>query len=100
MFTHYFTKISLISIIVLSSIFPAVQASEKVKVGFVYAGPIGDHGWAYQHNQGRLAVEHAFGDKVETLYLENVLPGKSAQSAFEKLANQGVSLIFTTSLAI
>ncbi|HQF31533.1 MAG TPA: BMP family ABC transporter substrate-binding protein, partial [Hyphomicrobiales bacterium] len=36
--------------------------AEKLKVGFVYVGPVGDHGWSYQHNQGRLAVEEALGD--------------------------------------
>ncbi|HSC83191.1 MAG TPA: BMP family ABC transporter substrate-binding protein, partial [Pseudomonas sp.] len=24
-------------------------AAEPLKVGFVYVGPIGDHGWTYQH---------------------------------------------------
>ena len=33
----------------------AASAAEKLKVGFVYVGPIGDHGWSYQHDQGRLA---------------------------------------------
>ena len=28
-------------------------AEKKAKVGFVYVGPIGDHGWSYQHNVGR-----------------------------------------------
>ena len=23
-------------------------AADKMKVGFVYVGPIGDHGWSYQ----------------------------------------------------
>ena len=44
----------------------AAGAAEKVKVGFVYVGPVGDHGWTYQHDQGRLAVEKAFGDEVKT----------------------------------
>ena len=30
-----------------------VAAQEKLKVGFVYVGPIGDGGWTYQHDQGR-----------------------------------------------
>ena len=37
-----------------------------VKVGFVYVGPVGDGGWTYEHDQGRLAVEKHFGDRVET----------------------------------
>ena len=73
------------------------QADDKVKVGFVYVGPIGDHGWSYQHNQSRLAVEEAFGDKVETTYVENVTEGPDAERVIEKLARSGNDIIFTTS---
>ena len=31
-----------------------VAAQEPLKVGFVYLGPVGDHGWTYAHDQGRL----------------------------------------------
>ena len=37
-----------------------VSAADKMKVGFVYVGPIGDHGWTYQHDQGRLNMEKHF----------------------------------------
>ena len=50
----------------------AAQADDKLKVGFVYVGPVGDFGYSYQHDQGRQALEKALGDKVETTYLENV----------------------------
>ena len=53
----------------------SAQAADPFKVGFVYVGPIGDHGWSYQHDQGRLAVEKHFGDKVKTTYVENVPEG-------------------------
>ena len=35
------------------------QANADFKVGFVYVGPTGDHGWTYQHDEGRKAVEAA-----------------------------------------
>lgn len=92
-----FIQISLMTIFMALPAFTSAQGAEKLKVGFIYAGPIGDYGWAYQHNQGRLAVEQAFGDKVETLYMDNVSPGKEAETAIEKIANQGAKLIFTTS---
>lgn len=77
---------------------PALAASHgKTKVGFIYVGPIGDHGWSYQHNQGRLAIEEAFGDKVETTYVENVSEGPDAERAIERLAREGFDMIFTTS---
>ncbi len=75
----------------------AAQAADKTKVGFVYVGPIGDHGWSYQHDQGRLAIEKKFGDKVETTYVENVSEGPDAERVIEKLARAGNDIIFTTS---
>ena len=76
--------------------FGAAQA-EPVKVGFVYVGSIGDYGWNYAHNAGRLAVEKEFGDKVKTSYVENVAEGPDAQRVITQLANTGHKLIFTTS---
>ena len=43
----------------------ARPAGEPIKVGFVYVGPIGDLGWTYAHDQGRLALEEAIPN-VET----------------------------------
>ena len=75
----------------------SASAADKLKVGFVYIGPIGDHGWTYAHDQGRLMVEEALGDQVETVYVENIPEGPDAERAIERLARQGVGLIFTTS---
>jgi len=73
------------------------HGDEKLKVGFVYVGPIGDHGWTYQHHDGLLAVEEEFGDRVETVYVENIAEGPDAERAITRLARQGAGLIFTTS---
>ncbi len=72
-------------------------AAADLKVGFVYVGPVGDHGWTYQHDQGRLAVEAEFGDKVETTFVENVAEGPDAERVIRQLAASGHGLIFTTS---
>ncbi|MCG7624663.1 BMP family ABC transporter substrate-binding protein [Epibacterium sp. Ofav1-8] len=72
-------------------------AQDKTKVGFVYVGPVGDGGWTYEHDQGRLAVEEEFGDKVETVYVENVAEGPDAERVITQMALQGADLIFTTS---
>lgn len=74
-----------------------VAQAEPFKVGFVYVGPIGDHGWSYQHNVGRLAIEEAYGDKVKTSYVENVAEGADASRVIDRLATSGNDLIFTTS---
>lgn len=75
----------------------AAQAQDKVKACFVYVGPIGDGGWTYQHDQGRLAVIEAFGDKVETAYQENVPEGADAERVLTQMALSGCNIIFTTS---
>ena len=71
--------------------------AEPFKVGFVYVGPVGDYGWSYQHDQGRLAVQKAFGDKVKTTYVEKVAEGADAVRVIDRLAADGNKLIFTTS---
>ncbi|WP_299778454.1 BMP family ABC transporter substrate-binding protein [uncultured Roseobacter sp.] len=70
---------------------------EKTKVGFVFVGPIGDGGWTYEHNKGRLAVEEALGDAVETVYVENVAEGPDSERVMTQMALDGADLIFTTS---
>jgi basic membrane protein A and related proteins len=74
-----------------------VHAAEKLKVGFIYLGPIGDLGWTYQHDLGRKAMEKALGDKVETTYLENVPETADAERSIEQLVRTGHKLIFATS---
>lgn len=73
------------------------HAADKLKVGFVYLGPVGDFGWTYQHDIGRKAAVKEFGDKIETTYLENVSEGPDSERAIEQLARAGNKLIFTTS---
>jgi simple sugar transport system substrate-binding protein len=75
----------------------ALAADAKTKVAFVYVGPIGDHGWSYRHNEGRLAIEKAFPGKVETTYVESVPEGADAERVIQQLAAKGNNLIFTTS---
>jgi basic membrane protein A and related proteins len=71
--------------------------AEPTKVGFVYVGPVGDGGWTYEHDKGRQAVEAAFGDDVETTFVENVAEGPDAERVMTQMALQGADLIFTTS---
>ncbi|WP_267359595.1 MULTISPECIES: BMP family ABC transporter substrate-binding protein [unclassified Methylobacterium] len=72
------------------------QAEGKLKVGFVYVGPVADYGYSFQHDLSRKALAEAMPDKVETTYLENV-PEADSERAIEKLARSGMGLIFTTS---
>jgi len=77
--------------------FSVAHAGDKIKVGFIYVGPIGDHGWTYRHDIGRLDVEKHFGDKVETVYLENVKYGPDSERAIRAMAQNGADIIFATS---
>lgn len=74
----------------------ASLAADPVKVGFIYIGPVGDHGWTYRHDIGRQQVEEAFGDKVETSYIEGVQYGPDAERAMRQMAEDH-DIIFATS---
>ncbi|MEZ5724658.1 MAG: BMP family ABC transporter substrate-binding protein [Paracoccaceae bacterium] len=73
------------------------QDGEKLKVGFIYVGPVGDGGWSYQHDQGRKAIEAEYGDRIETTFIESVPEGADAERALTQLALAGNKLIFATS---
>lgn len=76
----------------------SLAQGEKLKVGFVYVGPISDDGWTYEHEQGRLAINAAYPDTVETAYVENVAETMAdAGRVIRDFAQKGYKLIFTTS---
>ncbi|WP_046865211.1 BMP family ABC transporter substrate-binding protein [Microvirga massiliensis] len=82
--------------VALGMVSGGAMAQQKLKVGFIYVGPVGDYGWSYQHDVGRKAIEKEFGDRVETTYVESV-PEADSERAIEQLARTGHGLIFTTS---
>src|SRR5215813_4854978 len=82
---------------ILSSANGAETTANKLKVGFIYLGPVGDMGWTYQHEVGRKGLVKDLGDKIETTYLENVPEGPDAERSIEQLVRSGHKLIFTTS---
>ncbi len=70
-------------------------ASLANNVGFVYVSPIGDAGWTYQHDLGRLQVEKETG--ATTKYVENVAEGADAERVIREMAKRGDKVIFATS---
>ncbi len=48
--------------------------ADTTKVGFVYVGPVGDGGWTYEHDQGRMAVESGIWRRSRTLYSLKTFP--------------------------
>ncbi|UST85718.1 BMP family ABC transporter substrate-binding protein [Pseudomonas siliginis] len=75
----------------------SASAADPLKVGFVYIGPIGDHGWTYQHEQGRKALAEKLGTQITTSYVENVAEGADAERVIRNMAKDKYDLIFTTS---
>jgi basic membrane protein A len=72
------------------------QASaEDMNVGFVYVSPIGDAGWSYAHDQGRLQVEDMEG--VTTSYVEAVAEGPDSERVMQNMARKGYDVVFATS---
>jgi basic membrane protein A len=92
-------KLLQLLIVALSVMFFSVAATagDKTKVGFIYVGPTGDHGWTYRHDIGRQDVEKHFGDKVETTFIESVKYGPDSERAIRAMAKSGADIIFATS---
>lgn len=71
-------------------------ADKQIKAGFIYVGPVGDAGWTWAHDQGRLEMEKA--DYVEpSTFLESVPEGAESARVINGLVRKGHNLIFTTS---
>ncbi|WP_025899648.1 BMP family ABC transporter substrate-binding protein [Sneathiella glossodoripedis] len=85
------------AVAVAGSMLVSANVSAQDKVGFVYVGPIGDHGWTYRHDIGRQAVEKELGDKVKTTYVESVKEGPDSERVIRQMAADGHKIIFTTS---
>lgn len=70
---------------------------EEIHAGFVFSAPIGDAGWTFSHNVGRLAIE-ALPFVSETSHVESI-PEDAAliAEAIDELIAGGANLIFGTS---
>ena len=72
-------------------------AAEKLKIAFVYVGPVGDLGWTYNHDQARKYIESELPGQVETAFAEQISEGPDAERVIRDFARKGYRLIFTTS---
>jgi basic membrane protein A len=71
------------------------KASDQSRVAFVYVGPVGDLGWSYAHDQGRLKMAGALG--LATAISESVPEGPDAARVIRDYAQKGYNPIFATS---
>ena len=75
---------------------PTPTPTPKFRVAFIYIGPIGDGGWTFEHEQGRLMlVENVPG--IEAKYIENIPEGVDSTKVIRDYAQQGFNVIITTS---
>ena len=88
--------LSAVAVLALSCLQPA-HAADPLKVGFVYIGPTGDHGWTYSHDQGRKMLEAQSDGKVKTTFVESVQETADAERVFRDLAQKGHKVVFGTS---
>ena len=70
---------------------------QPLEVCFVYVSPVGQAGWSFQHDQGRLAMALALGSQVRTRVVESVAEGPDSERVMRDLASRGCGLIFATS---
>jgi simple sugar transport system substrate-binding protein len=71
----------------------AAHAEDPLKIGFIYPSPVGDVGWAHELDRGRKAIEEAFGDRVESIIVENIPEGPDAARIMNQFAAQGAKMI-------
>ena len=64
------------------------------KAGFIYVGPVVDHGWTLTHDVSRLYLEDELG--IETQFADSVIPADAATRMEEFIAS-GDNVIITTS---
>lgn len=93
-----YKNLAAIAMAVLAFTFPAhAQKREPLKVAVLHVSPVADAGWTRQHEDARLAVQKAFGDRVRTTMVENVAEGPDAERVLRDLAATGHGLIFAPS---
>jgi len=86
----------LLSLALVIGVFVGCESSsDEFVVGFIYVGPVGDGGWTYAHDQGRLALEEQLG--VKTLYKESVPETQEVENEIRTMIDQGAKVIFATS---
>jgi len=73
-----------------------LEAQDKLKVGFIYVGPIGDMGWTNAHDNARKIVEKTF-PWVETVYQEAVPEAKVEGVIDRMIRRERCDIVFTTS---
>lgn len=75
-----------------------LNGKQHLKIAFIYEKTISASSWTYAHELGRLHLEEAFSDEVETIFYENVNVD-NIDEYIELAINEKCNIIFTTSPA-
>lgn len=70
-------------------------STPKLKIAFIYEKTPGTSAWTYAHELGRLHLEQAFSDEVNTVSFENATQ-ENVESLINEAIKSGCNLIFTT----
>lgn len=81
----------------LASISSLLKTPKKLKIGFIHARNPQDSGWTLAHDLGRLELEAAMQDEVDTFVYFDVPEDMYAADKIQELVDQGMDVIFTTS---
>lgn len=81
----------------LSSLSNLLKTHKKLKIGFVHARNPENSGWTMAHDLGRLELESAMAEDVETFAVYDVIESHEAYEEIQKLVSLGMDVIFTTS---
>ncbi len=76
---------------------PTAAPEEPVLIAFGHVGPVSDEGWTWSHDQGMKAVEAAFGDRVKTVFVENMPFSDETTRTLEQFIADGAKMVFITS---
>ena len=87
-------RLALVGVAAATALGVGVAAAAD-NVGFVYVSPIGDAGWTYQHDLGRLQVERE--TNYTTNFVESVPEGADAERVIREMAKRGDKVVIATS---
>lgn len=81
---------------ILGRLFPF--STTRQKIAFIYEKTPESSAWTYAHELGRLHLEQAFPDEVDTRYYENITV-ETIEKTIRNAIEEGCNLIFTTTPA-
>lgn len=74
-----------------------VEAGETLRVGYLYIGPVGDHGWTKSHDDGRAYMEAQLGDAIKVNTSPSIAPNDAPDEIERMITEEGDHVIIGTS---